>query len=230
MVLEQKERDSPARYAPAATSRRRRTATEALFGAYGLLPRAAGIRSSTSRTRARHRCTNSHCPTRAGPCGYTMPRCGCKSRRPGHDRTTYSRTNTRPQEDEPCLISRSTSRLASTGRALIASSCSGPRAERVSSTRDTPRGTVRARSRCASPRTVRVSCGASSRSVKRIAHHGESRRCSCSRWRRWRMIPPHVSRRLSRCLWWRAPEHTSFAGGSTCRGSATTEPIRSIRA
>lgn len=34
--------------------------------------------------RARRRRTSSQCPTRAGRCGHTTPRCGCDSRRSGH--------------------------------------------------------------------------------------------------------------------------------------------------
>jgi hypothetical protein len=52
------------------------------FGAYGRLPRTAGIRSSSGafhasiRSRARCRRTTSHCLTRAGACGRTTSRCG----------------------------------------------------------------------------------------------------------------------------------------------------------
>jgi hypothetical protein len=60
------------------------------LGAYGQLPRATGCRSSTSHVRARCRRTSSHCPTRAGPCGRTTPRCGCEARRPGHHRLTWA--------------------------------------------------------------------------------------------------------------------------------------------
>jgi hypothetical protein len=48
------------------------------------MPRATGTRSSAANHRARCRRTTSQCPTRAGPCGSTMPRRGCDSRRPGH--------------------------------------------------------------------------------------------------------------------------------------------------
>lgn len=55
-----------------------------LSGAYGRMPRAAGIRSSTMQHRARQRPATSHGPTRAGTQGHTLPGCGWKSRRPGH--------------------------------------------------------------------------------------------------------------------------------------------------
>ena len=67
-----------ARGAP-LTSRRRNEQ----LGAYGPLPRATGSRSSRSIQRARYRPMTSHCPTRAGPWGYTMSRCRCESCRPG---------------------------------------------------------------------------------------------------------------------------------------------------
>src|SRR5215218_1276204 len=55
-----------------------------IFGAHGHWPRATGHRSSTANERARRRRITSHCPTRAGRCGASTPRCGCDSRRSGH--------------------------------------------------------------------------------------------------------------------------------------------------
>ena len=67
---------------------RSRHPLDCFFGAYGHRPRATGIRSSMSSSRARCRRTSSHCPTRAGPCGHRAPKRGCEPRRPGHFHTT----------------------------------------------------------------------------------------------------------------------------------------------